>query len=194
MAGDWIKMRSNLHEDPRVVQIAAELSADELHVVGLLWRAWSWADSQSLTGDSIAVTESFLDRIVRRDGFSVALRKVGWLEGRNGSLTFPRFAEHNGQTAKSRADGQKRVAEHRDRKCVTEKRYNCNDDPLPEKSREEKTDTIPPIPPPPPAAAGDCRTQGITPSPRSGAVSTSRHSTVTPTSQKAVISAPYRGS
>jgi hypothetical protein len=33
MAGDWIKMRSNLDTDPRVIEMAVALSTSELHVV-----------------------------------------------------------------------------------------------------------------------------------------------------------------
>jgi hypothetical protein len=143
MAGDWIKMRSNLHEDPRVIQIAALLPADELHVVGLLFRAWAWADGQSLDGNALSVTETFLDRIVRRDGFAAALRKVGWLEGRDNALTFPRFAEHNGQTAKSRAVTKDRVRKARSGTTVTDVTLA----PLPEKRREEKRRSNTPKPP-----------------------------------------------
>lgn len=145
MAGDWIKMRSNLHEDPRVIQIAASMSADELHVVGLLYRVWSWADCQSLNGDALCITETFLDRIVRRDGFAAALRKVGWLEGRDNALTFPRFAEHNGQTAKARALDNRRKADARE----LEKMSGSLSDICPvesrtreEKRREEKNNTL----------------------------------------------------
>lgn len=131
----WIKIRTNLHEDPRIVQIASELGVDELCAIGCCWRAWSWADIQSVDGNALTVTEKFLDRLVRRDGFALALRKVGWLEGRDGLLSFPRFAEHNGQTAKSRAVTSKRVAEHRNGAGVT----SVTVEALPEKRREEKS-------------------------------------------------------
>ena len=133
----WIKVRTNLHEDPRVIMVAAELGVDELHAVGMLWRAWAWADSQSLAGDELKVTDAFLDRLVRRDGFSAALRKVGWLEGRQGALSFPRFAEHNGQTAKSRALTQQRVANLRARTGVTECVTPVTHETLPEERRGE---------------------------------------------------------
>jgi hypothetical protein len=164
MAGDWIKVRCNLAEDPRVFAMAVELDIPELHVVGMLFRVWAWADAQSLDGNALSVTESYLDRMVLRPGFSLALRNVGWLEGRNGLLSFPRFAEHNGQTAKGRALVLKRVTAHRNAPSVT----NVTPPPLPEKRREEKkredpdpssrpaagegvkVEEVPPVPPPPP--------------------------------------------
>ena len=135
MAGDWIKMRTNLDTDPRVIEIATRLGIGELQVVGMLWKVWSWADAHTLDGNAIRVTDVTLDRFTLVTGFADALRKVGWLEGRDGLLTFPRFAEHNGQTAKNRAETKERVAKHRNAKPVTD----VTPKPLPEKRREEKS-------------------------------------------------------
>ncbi len=135
MAGDWIKMRTNLDTDPRVIDIATRLGVSELQVVGMLWKVWSWADAHTLDGNAIRVTDVTLDRFTLVTGFADALRKVGWLEGRDGLLTFPRFAEHNGQTAKNRAETKERVAKHRNAKSVTD----VTPKPLPEKRREEKS-------------------------------------------------------
>ncbi len=113
MAGDWIKMRTNLDSDPRIVVIAGMLSLTELHVVGCLWKLWAWADEHTIDGNDIRVTEATLDRFtgVFRICSGVALR---WLARRSGSLlSFPRFEEHNGQTAKNRSLTAKRVAKHR---------------------------------------------------------------------------------
>lgn len=146
MAGDWIKMRVNLDTDPRVIQIACALDIDEIHAVGCLHKLWSWADQHSLKGNALTVTSSFLDRYVRVTGFADALRNVGWLEGRDNALTFPRFAEHNGQTAKTRATTAKRVAKHKKGNSESNDEGNAKGNaptvtsPLPreEKRREEK--------------------------------------------------------
>ena len=134
MAGDWIKMRTHLDTAPRVLQLADLVGVHPLYVVGMLWKLWAWADAHSLDGNTLGVTDVTLDGFVDRPGFAAALRKVGWLEGRDGALTFPRFAEHNGQTAKKRAETKERVARHR--------QGNGNADVttkvLPEKRREEK--------------------------------------------------------
>lgn len=134
MAGDWIKMRHNLDTDYRVIEIASTLGMAELHVIGCLWKLWTWADSHTLDGNAIRVTSVTLDRFTGVTGFSDALRKVGWLDGRDGALSFPRFAEHNGQTAKKRAETKERVAKHRNAKSVTDVTQSA----LPEKRREEK--------------------------------------------------------
>ena len=110
MAGDWIKMRTNLDTDPRVAEMADILGIPELHVVGCLWKLWSWADEHTVDGNAVRVTKVTLDRYSGVSGFVDALRKVGWLDGRDGSITFTNFSEHNGQTAKTRALTAKRVA------------------------------------------------------------------------------------
>ena len=135
MAGDWIKMRTNLDTDWRVIEMAGHLGIPELHVVGCLWKLWTWADQHTLDGNAIRVTDVTLDRFTGVTGFAHALRKVGWLEGQDSALSFPRFAEHNGQTAKNRAETNKRVARHRNANTVT----NVTPKPLPEKRREEKS-------------------------------------------------------
>jgi hypothetical protein len=113
MAGDWIKMRCNLDTDPAVFQMAAALEMDELAVVGRLWKVWAWADQHIADCNAVSVTTNVLDRITTTPGFAEAMRKVGWLEGREGALSFPHFDRHNGQTAKKRALTKNRVEKTR---------------------------------------------------------------------------------
>lgn len=126
----WIKVRTNLDTDPRVIAMAGELSVSELHVVGMLWKVWSWADAHSVDGNALCVTDVTLDRFTGVTGFAQALRNVRWLVTEDGTLTFPNFREHNGETAKKRAQTAKRVSKHRNADVTL--------DALPEKRREEK--------------------------------------------------------
>jgi hypothetical protein len=130
MAFDWIKMRSNIDHDWRVLRMAEILGLPELHIVGCLWKVWSWADQNTVDGNAICVTDVTLERYTGVTGFAYAMREVGWLKGENGALCLPNFTEHNGQTAKKRAQTQVRVAKHRNAESVTKA--------LPEKRREEK--------------------------------------------------------
>ena len=81
MAGEWIKVEVSLDTKPEVFSIACELDRDPLHIVGMLWKVWAWADTHTLTGNAISVTTVTLDRLTNCQGFADALRKVGWLEG-----------------------------------------------------------------------------------------------------------------
>ncbi|MCY1295842.1 hypothetical protein D9M70_452020 [compost metagenome] len=102
MAGDWIKMRTALADDPAVICMADRLGMDEFSVVGRLHHLWSWADKQSRDGHASGVTGKWIDRYVQCDGFAQCLVSVGWLVlGENG-IEFPNFDRHNGETAKAR--------------------------------------------------------------------------------------------
>jgi hypothetical protein len=85
---------------------------------------------QSVDGNDLGVTLSFLDRLTNCPGFADAHVSVGWLISRNGRLSVPNFDRHNGQTAKSRALTKDRVKRSRNGTSVTKA--------LPEKRREEK--------------------------------------------------------
>ena len=148
MAGDWIKVEHTTPDKPEVVKLAGILGIDQDAVVGKLLRLWIWADQQSVSGNAITVTNSFLDRLVFCPGFAAGLVKVGWLNGREGLLSIPNFDRHNGQSAKNRANTNRRVANsrkaHHERVAKT-----CNANvtleplqkPLPEKRREDNNTT-----------------------------------------------------
>lgn len=108
MAGDWIKMRTALAEDPDVIRIAGILQQDRFAVVGRLHSLWSWADQNSVDGSALSVTFSFLDDLVRCDGFCEALINVNWLAGEDWSVSIPGFERHNGDSAKKRGLDTKR--------------------------------------------------------------------------------------
>ena len=115
MSQPWIKMRTNLLTDPRVVEMAIELDVAEVTVIGGLYAIWSWADTHSLDGNALGVTESFLDRYSSVTGLSKALRNVGWLDGNGREICLVRFSEHNGATAKQRAQTAKRVSKYKEK-------------------------------------------------------------------------------
>jgi len=128
-------------DKPEVHEMADILGIDPDAVVGKLLRLWIWCDQQTLDGNAISVTKHVIDRITYAPGFSAALLKVDWLLARSGSLAIPHFDRHNGQSAKKRADANRRVSKHRAGKIG-----NCNAESvtkplpkaLPEKRREEK--------------------------------------------------------
>ena len=135
MAGDWIKIDITTPDKPEIDKMASLLKLDHDSIVGKCVRVWIWADLQSVDGNALIVTESFLDRLTYCPGFASALRQVGWLSGREGRLTIPNFDRHNGQTAKNRALTVKRVQKSRNGASVTKSL------PEIEKRREEKSNT-----------------------------------------------------
>jgi 5-methylcytosine-specific restriction endonuclease McrA len=119
MAGDWIKLEHTTPDKPEVVSMAARLKIDQDAVVGKLVRIWIWADQNSVSGADVRVTSAFIDRLAQKKGFADAMKNEGWLSGEDGNLSFTGFGRHNGQTAKARAETNRRVAEHRQRKEAT---------------------------------------------------------------------------
>ena len=108
MAGDWIKMRQDLHEDPAVVQIALLTDIDEDSVVGKLHKLWCWADKHTTDGTAPAITKTWVDRYVSKSGFADAMNIAGWISFSDSGVMFPSFDIHNGHSAKSRAEASVR--------------------------------------------------------------------------------------
>ena len=129
MAGDWIKMRADLHTHPKVVRMASALKADRLRIVGGLHSAWCLFDVHSVDGLLDGYSAETLDDLIGFPGFSRAMMAVGWLEENGKSLVMPRFEAHNGQSAKRRAQDA-------DRKRIVRKASASEADK--KRTREEK--------------------------------------------------------
>lgn len=110
VAGDWIKMRTDLRDDPRVLAVADQLQVDPDLIVGKLHRLWSYADKYTTDGLIPHTTASSLDKMLGIEGFSGALTAVHWLDNEPQGLKIPRFDEHNGTSAKRRAQEATRKA------------------------------------------------------------------------------------
>lgn len=146
MAGDWIKMESDLGDKPEVHFIANSLGIDPDAVVGKLHRVWVWFDKHTHDGNAVGVSVTLVDRLVFVNGFGNAMSLCGWLTQDGETLTLPNFGRHNGKTAKTRALTAKRVAAH-NAKANAKANEKTNDDvtrhALP---REEKIYITPIVP------------------------------------------------
>ena len=116
-------MRKSLPTDPRVVRISSALKADRLRTIGGLMSAWCLLDEQTEDGKLEGYTPEIFDDIVGFPGLASAMEKVGWMEFGDGFIAAPRFHEHNGQSAKRRAqDSVRKVSARKADKCPHEKR------------------------------------------------------------------------
>lgn len=143
MAGDWIKMRADLHTHPKIVRMASALKADRLRIVGGLHSAWCLFDVHSVDGFLDGYTAETLDDMIGFPGFSRAMMAVGWLEMDGENLVMPRFDEHNGQSAKRRAQDAARKKSVRKMSASDADKMKTRE----EKRREEVKDKDPPISP-----------------------------------------------
>jgi hypothetical protein len=117
VAGDWIKMRVDLSDDPAVVMIAARCGISEDEVVGKLHKLWCWADRHTTDGTAPGITATWVNRYVGRSGFAEAMQAAEWLEFTDTHVAFPHFEKHNGKSAKQRAEAtvrQRLSRENRD--------------------------------------------------------------------------------
>lgn len=107
--GDWIKMRTALSTHPKVVHILSATCTDKFSVIGGLFAVWAVFDTHSTDGRLVGYTPKSLDHVIGWEGFSQAMIEVNWLiyDG-NQTIELPEFNEHNGQSAKRRAEDQKR--------------------------------------------------------------------------------------
>ncbi len=159
MAGDWIKMRVGLQYDIKVTRLArilngsqsflntdlcwnsqiqdghCNVAALQLLVIGALHRFWCAAQEVSDDGILKGMTYDDVDCLVGITGFASALESVGWVtENSDGNVVIPDWETHNSESAKKRAQANKRVTQHRNkvkRSGVTKA--------LPEKRRVEKS-------------------------------------------------------
>lgn len=142
----WIKMRTDLRQDPAVMQLSNLLRLPRDHVVGLLHRFWSWADGQTADGRIPFVSFDDVDDEVGHKGFAAALKEVGWLkkvtEEPGGGILIPNFERHNGESAKRRATDSERKRQDRSSGKSPGKvgRWSAGSPPRngPEKIREDK--------------------------------------------------------
>jgi hypothetical protein len=110
MAGDWIKMRSNLWDDPRVARLVDLTESSEAAVVGALYWLWAAADQHSADGVMPGLTLRAIDRRTGVTGFGAAMAAIGWLIDHPDGVRVARFDEHNGDSAKRRLVDAKRKA------------------------------------------------------------------------------------
>lgn len=159
MAIPWIKFEVTTSDKMEVGLIADILKIDPDAVVGKLLRVWAWFDENTIDGNASvtqnalqeryrcnasSVAKALLDRRVGVPGFCDAMIQVGWMVESDGTIALPNFDRHNGESAKKRAEGGKRVEKHRNgrnAKSVTGVTQNA----LPDKIREDKN-KIPPNP------------------------------------------------
>lgn len=176
MAGDdWIKMRTDLYRDPKVITMADSLAdpgsdlsrhvrqicerdmAVTRHVmrhvtVGALVSVWGTArhrgerDGDDLKLDGVSVC--VLDDIADIPGFGRAMEGIGWVVESSQGLVFPRFfSQHNiDPNEDRRVRERERAKEYRARKRHARERGASRDvRPREEKRREESKGS--PLPP-----------------------------------------------
>ena len=113
MAGDWIKMRGNLWDDPRIAKLCDLLDCGEAQVIGGLYWLWATADQHTQDGVMPGLTLRQIDRKTGVAGLAEALCTIGWIADHPEGIRICNFQDHNGASAKKRSETARRVAKSR---------------------------------------------------------------------------------
>ncbi len=106
-------MRMCLQTHPKIVRILSATNSDKFRVIGGLHAVWSVFDQHANNGRLEGYSAKTLDHVIGWDGFSSAMIAVGWLTEEGESLVATDFDDHNGKSAKVRADDSKRKRDAR---------------------------------------------------------------------------------
>lgn len=109
----WIKLRTDLLNDPAVYRLAADLRIDRFSVVGRLAAFWGWADQHAVDGVVDGGSSHVVDDVVSLPGFADALQRVKWLVIEADRVVIPNHDRHNGANAKERSLKSERQAKWR---------------------------------------------------------------------------------
>lgn len=147
MAGDWLKIREDLHEDPAVLWMASQLNTRPEHVVGYCVRFWGWVSRNCHAGSVTNVTLASLESVTNLPGFCDMMRKVGWLNydepGGVPTITIPNFDRYLSQGAKQRALAAERQKRSREKRhaSVTDSSRSQRDKSVTREEKRRYTDT-----------------------------------------------------
>lgn len=108
MASEWIKFRRSLLTDGRVRKMSAKLRTNVREVLGALVIFWCLADEHAdENGELFGWSFDEMDGLVGLKGFCDALPE-SWLDKSGEWVKCPEYLEHNGSSAKRRAEDSKR--------------------------------------------------------------------------------------
>lgn len=174
MAADWIKMRTDLYRDPKVLVIADALMRIDGDlaryvnqnlqrnmsvtrcvmrnaVVGALVSVWGVMRHRGKrAGDdllALRVTLQVLDDIADLPGFGEAMEESGWVSQTDSGLVFPNFFQDHNSDPEERKRQLASDRQKRYRERHTGVTNNVTVTPRVEKSREEKSKKKTPLPP-----------------------------------------------
>lgn len=111
----WIKIETTLPQKPEIRKLALRLKGSPEEAIGLCVVFWAWLDVNSVDGNLKDMDEAFIDAIVGRPGFAVAMCAVGWLATTPRGFLVANFERHNGTNSKRRALNARRQSSFRRR-------------------------------------------------------------------------------
>lgn len=112
-ARNFIKLRGDLLDSPKVFQAADAMNCERDKALGVLVRWLLWVDAHCETEDT-GLDECQVDELLGTDGVMVALESIGWVERtQDGKVRVCEFDKYLEPTAKNRQRAAERIAAHR---------------------------------------------------------------------------------
>ena len=139
MRGPWTPIRISLTRSPKIRELARSLRCDSNAALGLAVRWLAYVTEQCTSSDT-RLSEQDLDEELRCPGLASALERIDWvyLDTTTGTLHIVDYGKHSNERV-LHADRQGRYRE----KVTQEVTEEVTPAPSPEKSRIEKTISVP---------------------------------------------------
>ncbi len=119
MAGDWIKFRRSLIKDGRVRVASRKCHANTVTVLGGIVTLWCLGDEQAdENGELYGYTTDDINSEIGIDGFCESLPS-DWIDVSGDWVILPNYQQHNGTSAKNRAQAKDRQTAKRKREKVS---------------------------------------------------------------------------
>ena len=141
---DWSKVNTTLPREPRVLKLARLMGCSRHEALGYMLEWLSWLDGVTQDGET-GLTAEQVDELFMCNAKSVtpcnatfvqAMLAVGWAGvNEHGEIYAVNYTEHNGESAKKRAQTAKRVSNMRERERHAKSVTPCNAKSV---TREEK--------------------------------------------------------
>lgn len=75
-----VTMPRNYHEKPEVLELANQLGIPPLHVVGCMYRVWSWFEDHGIELEGPLVSFVAVDSVAGIKGFAAAAKRLGIID------------------------------------------------------------------------------------------------------------------
>jgi hypothetical protein len=109
----WIKISVDTPNKPAIRNAARDCGCSQGDAFIAFFRLYSWLDEQ--TADGMLYTDrQEVDAVARLPGFAASLERSGWLAFSGDTCQVINWNQHNGQSAKRRAQEAKRMNELRE--------------------------------------------------------------------------------
>lgn len=129
MKGEWIKVEKETIDKRQIIVAADKLGVDPDKVFAAWFRFWSWLDGETCTGFIPEMSPCAGDRICGLSGFCQAMadQNEPWLIFDETGMTVRGWSDHNGRSAKLRAQEAKKKYKQRRNVPMTPGQNSDND-------------------------------------------------------------------